>query len=429
MALFNRIFCVMAMVTMFSAGCTTNVYNTYANGDQQTDTGATETSEPQNDASPQDDSALQIDTAVSDTATKPDSQTSTTTDAGTTDTNVSDTAPAATDSGVADTAVADTNVATTDSGTPDTAVADTGTTDTGTVTPPPPPPATTTVNMTVHVRIPQWGSHNVALYSEGSPAGGPAWTGTPLVTNTGKGVDVTFAINPSEKFVFNGTTDGTWSFVDYLTGTIKVAAWASVNGKPVGRVQAQRNAKGDAFDLVFIATPAKAAANDLDGDGFTTDATDPSLKDCNDDPGADGNAFYPGQIESPEDAFDFDCDRDRHVDPPRYIVRLSNVPAGFAPVLYDATRWPTSYPMVWNSAANVYESYSFAPDDFPTEVTINWGQSSAPGGWWDAYLVSGVCLQNATVVAVDDLYNTIVPKTVHTSSPSGACHDFFTLPR
>jgi hypothetical protein len=424
----------MAMVTIFSAGCTTNVYNTYAGGDQQSDTGATETSEPQNDASTQDDSALQIDTAVSDTATKPDSQTSTSTDTGTTDTNVSDTTPTTTtDSGVADTAVADTNVPDTtptttppaaDSGTPDTAVTttdggtvDTGMTDTGTVTTPP-PPATTTVNMTVHIRIPQWGSHNVALYSEGSPAGGPAWTGAPLASNTGKGVDVTFAINPAEKFVFNGTTDGNWSFVDYLSGTVKVAAWASVNGKPIGRVQSQRNAKGDGYDLVFIATPAKTAANDLDGDGFTTDATDPSLKDCNDRPDADGNAFYPGQVESPEDSFDFDCNGS--VDPARFIIRMSGVPQGYAPIVYDVAHWPSNLPMVWNSSAGVYESSPYGRDTFPNEFTINWG------GWWDSSLVYGSCISNANIQVYNSQDGTLVTQSIKVSPSSGTCHRFAT---
>lgn len=378
----------------------------------------------------------------SDTGTVVDSGTSSPSDTGTApvaDTGSPDTSPVVTDTGtvVADSGSTDTgsaDTASTDSGSKDSGtVTDSGSSDTGAIDSGSPvvdsgPPPVTTGKLVVNIRLSRWGSHEITMMGMEVPLriGGPIW-GSSTLTTTGNGISATYDIKSGSEFEFNGyydgTTSGAWTngFTDYKSGALKVAVWASFDGKPTARAKTRLNSSGTGYNIVIVAAPSPLiSSTDLDGDGFSPTDPDPLKRDCN-DTSAGGQAFFPGQIEAPEDSMDFDCNG--FVDPPRYVVQLKGPSSGYILSLVDAMKWPASTSMYWDAASASYRSSAFEIENLPREFYTYWGS----GPSYDSILSwpSGSCVELTSGVQIfRDTDKTLVPVTLKVSSGSGTCHRF-----
>lgn len=358
-----------------------------------------------------DTGSMPLDTGAVDAVVPPS-------DTGSADALMDTSADTTTVETASDTGVADTG-STADSST-DTGTADTGVTDSGA-----PDMVPLTGTLVLSVRLSRWGSHAITVLGFESPSrpGGATW-GSPRWTVTGRGIDITLTVAPGSTFTFLGCHDcdpskGDWSnaFVDWKTGALKAAMWASYNGKPTARVTSVPNGSGGYNLKVTAAASPLISSTDQDGDGFSPTDPDPKKRDCNDSPSG-GQAYFPWQVETPEDSADYDCNG--YVDPPRRIIRMSGVSSGSAPLVYDVGAWGKTYAMSWNTTVGAYETAPLEMEVAPREFFVNWAGTSYDSSYW-----GGVCHEmTGGVTMYWDQDKTLIPVTLKVAAGGGTCHRF-----
>lgn len=160
----------------------------------------------------------------------------------------------------------------------------------------------------------------------------------------------------------------------YTNAALKptAAIWAKFNGQYVAAPTVQSNGLGGS-DLYITATPLTAQTDDADGDGFLAHATDPALKDCDDTDAA----INPGQVETPDDSADYNCDGD--INPKRVGYRLPIPQQSFVPVLADWSHNGKLYSLAWN--ANGYYEVFMEKPIAATEFVTQYGTGQWDIGW------------------------------------------------
>gem|GEM_PF-3597440 len=184
--------------------------------------------------------------------------------------------------------------------------------------------------------------------------------------------------------------------------TLTATVWAKFNGQDVGKPTVVSNGQ-NGCDLIITAKALQSDYMDEDGDG------DPMNSDCND---YDPRLFH-GQIETPDDQIDFDCDG--NINPLRVAIRLYEN-SGFAPTLTDYGHSGITYPMTYSG--NGYYEVKILKALAPTDFNIQYGSN------WDVGYWSGSCHRLANVTITLESVNT--PYTVNMTqvgNPAYTCHD------
>jgi hypothetical protein len=247
--------------------------------------------------------------------------------------------------------------------------------------------------------------------------GGVTW-GTPsFIASNVTRITIVANVLEGSAFEFSGVwdppsgvseSDGSYwtnQLCDPNTLLPRASLWASfdnntsdnVPAKPTARVTVQSNGQGGCeLRVVAIASPL-ITANDTDGDGYSA-----AQGDDHDYPNG-GQAWFPSQLESPDDSEDLN--NDWFVNPARAIYALTgamNVSAGTSPTLHASGSGPganTNVLLHWVSGPNRWESDPIEMDKAPREFYFDWN-CTTNGTCYDSSYWSGTCHEQVTGVEI-----------------------------
>ncbi|MFA5185817.1 MAG: putative metal-binding motif-containing protein [Patescibacteria group bacterium] len=236
--------------------------------------------------------------------------------------------------------------------------------------------------MVVTIVAPTTGSHTYTVHAQtlSFMPGEPDWNSPKTVTGT-RAV-VSYTAYPNSVFKLGGyydppssdpTTLFTHQFCSPASLKLTATVFATLDGKALPAPIVKSNGQ-NGCDLWITATPLTPKADDVDGDGFLANSSDPNVKDC-DDAAAE---VHPGQIETPDDSVDMDCDK--KVNPASVVYKLMVGQQSFIPVLQDLSPGHVgTHDMSWN----VYGYYElFMPKPAAaTEFVIQYGPGQWSVGW------------------------------------------------
>ncbi|MDQ7815067.1 MAG: hypothetical protein RDU25_04670 [Patescibacteria group bacterium] len=277
--------------------------------------------------------------------------------------------------------------------------------------------AGSTGTMLVTVVVPVSGTHNITLRAQSlDPVPGEVDWNTVWTENNVTRTTYSFSVGSGKSVKVNGYYDpesgmDPWAkkFCDAVKAEPTAAIWATYNGSAVPAPEVVVNGP-DSCDFVFHAVTLVPTANDADGDG------EPDADDCADN---DSRRFH-GQVETPDDDIDFDCDG---MNAPRRVrYRLTSI-SGLDPILQDWDRNGLERHMssIGSGLYEVLVEEAVAPVDF----TIKMGIIS---GWatWDVGYDNGECKRPSYVpvaVTVSDEVSNSLYNLVMELQPGNTCHD------
>ncbi len=289
--------------------------------------------------------------------------------------------------------------------------------------------------LTITVVPPAFGTHSIIVKGDEVPyrTGGVTW-GNPAFSASNTRITFTVGMVPSSKFtmspvydppVGNESDPAYWKnpCCDTASMTRLCAVWAtwddnpldSTPTKPAAKVTVEPNGYGGCQLVVVAAASPLVSGTDTDGDGFDPNAANQLQRDCDDA----SNAVFPGQVESPDDANDLDCNG--QVNPARQVVRMSGMSAGLLPVLHDAKTGVT-HGMIWKSGG-MYETAAiemrFGVSEFWVEWPCSFGTCYDNGYW------NGVCHeQTGGVLSYKDNTNDLLTLALQKVTNQDTCHRY-----
>ena len=225
----------------------------------------------------------------------------------------------------------------------------------------------------------------------------------------------TFTVHSGSVVVFNGYYDPSGSDVwaKAFTDTAKMrpaaAVWVKWNGAFTAPPTVKTNDQSGS-NLYVTAAAATTSATDADGDG------DPAGTDCDDN---DASRYH-GQVETPDDQIDMDCDG--LVNPSHIVYRIPLGNSSYSPTLYDYSHGSRVYNMAYNSNG-YYEvpiERAIAPSEFIIQTT---------GGSWDIgwdFSSGNSCVRYITPVVYAEGTNALYNVSQMTVPQYTTCHDVVT---
>lgn len=272
--------------------------------------------------------------------------------------------------------------------------------------------------MVVTVVAPTSGTHAYTVYAQtlNFMPGEPDWNSPKTVTGTR--ATVSYAAYAGSQFKLGGYYDpeagqDPWKhqFCDPSSLKLTATVFATLDGKALLAPTVKSNGQ-QGCDIWLTATPLVAGTDDEDGDGYKAHASDASVKDCND---ADASV-HPGQVETPDDTVDMDCDSLSNAARVGYRIIVGQ--SSYTPVLYDWGHGGTQYSMTWNGSG-YYEAFIAKPIA-AADFVVQYGSSNWNVGW--NYNQPGTCITFATVQVYLEGSNTMLSTSQVAIPQYTTCH-------